>query len=402
MLKDSKERNLYYTLTANFVLFGISLTIFGAVIPEAIRQYSWSYTSTGIILAASAVGYFLSSFVSGHIIRSFGAKRLIVIALCIEAVSLFFFAQTPSVALNVALNFAIGIGHGGTEVTSNYAAIQMERDGTSRLMSFMHAAFCVGAFLGPLGVAGLLQSRLGWELIFQVMGGSLIIMGLILTFLKFPEHCVRVGRSEPTADSHTGSSTSNKRVIQGHGGRFLLAGLILTIFLYVGIELGMSNWSAEFFVDHLGTSSRIGAAMVALLWAGLLIGRVSISFFYKGKKQEILLVFLSILSGISLLLLLLSTNIVLSIISVFSMGLGLSGAYPLTMTLVGKNTKSTVAIGYVTTGGGLGSFSFPFILAYIADRTSLHNAFFFFLAVNAAMVLILIGIAYTMKMRRQK
>lgn len=400
MLADKRERNLYYALTGNFILFGVSLTIFGAVIPEAIRQYGWSYTSTGIILAASAVGYFSSTFVSGYVIRFLGAKRLIVISLLVEALSIFFFAQSPSIALNVALNFAIGLGHGGTEVVSNYAAIQMERDGTSRLMSFLHAAFCVGAFIGPLGVAGLLKSRLAWELIFRIMGCALVLMGLTFAVLKYPEHCIRIRRDEDNSRTGKDATGRKSRIIPGIGGRFILVGFVLTIFMYVGIELSLSNWSAEYFVDHLGAPSRIGAVMVAVLWAGLLIGRVSISLLYKGKRQELLLVFLALLSGASLTVFLFSSNIVLSGFFIFFAGLGLSGAYPLVMTLVGKNTKNSVAIGYVSTGGGIGSFSFPFILAYIADKTSLHSAFFFCLAVNAAMIIILIGIARQLRKRR--
>ena len=58
------------------------------------------------------------------------------------------------------------------------------------------------------------------------------------------------------------------------------------------------------------------------------------------------------------------------------------------MSLVGKKSQSTVAVGIVSTAGGLGSFSFPFILAAIADRTGLYLAFYFCLAVGAVMVIL--------------
>ena len=168
----------------------------------------------------------------------------------------------------------------------------------------------------------------------------------------------------------------------------LLAMYTTVILLYVGVELSMSNWSAEFFVTHLGSASGTAALMVAILWLGLFVGRVGLSFFYHGTRQEMVLLALNAASTFFLLLMLLSRSFVASSIFVFLIGVGLSGVYPLVMSLVGKGTQSTVAVGIVSTGGGVGSFAFPFIMAFIADRVGLHRAFYFCLFVGVAIVLL--------------
>ena len=373
MLPKHANKSLFWLLTTNFVLFGASMTVFGATIPEIIREYEWTYSAAGVVLAASAVGYFTSTFISGFAVRIAGPKLVVCLTLVLEGAAFLFFARHPSVLLNVFLNFLIGFGQGGTEVISNVVVIQIERDGKSRLMNLLHAGFCVGAFLGPMGVAGLLSSRIGWGAIFPAIGVIILGIALVLGFQKYPK---------ANAESH------ETRVRVQSGRRLLISLYIAIILLYVGVELSMSNWSAEYFVTHLGSSSGTGALMVAVLWIGLFVGRMGLSLFYHGTRQELVLLYLTAASSGFILLLLLSSSIVASVIWVFLIGVGLSGVYPLVMSLVGKSSQSTVAVGLVSTGGGIGSFSFPFILALIADSAGLHRAFYYCLGVAVLMTIV--------------
>lgn len=47
------------------------------------------------------------------------------------------------------------------------------------------------------------------------------------------------------------------------------------LFVYVGVELGISNWIAEYFVSVFKAPIR-APFMVSLFWAGLLMGRFGI------------------------------------------------------------------------------------------------------------------------------
>ena len=371
-------------------MFGASMTVFGATIPSIIRLYDWSYSTAGVVLAASAVGYFSSTFISGFLVKKIGSRWMVVSTLLLEGVSFLFFARFPSIALNTLLNFLIGFGQGGTEVVSNVTVIRYERDGKSRLMNLLHASFCVGAFAGPIGVASLVSSAIGWKLVFPSIGVVILIITAVFLTQKFPDNHIADDMrlapppGEVSADSHARPSS---------GWKLLLAMYVLMILLYVGIELSMSNWSAEYFVARLESSESVGAMMVAVLWIGLFVGRLGLSFFYHGTRQELVLLALNAASAFFLFCMLLSSSLVASTLYVFLIGIGLSGVYPLVMSLVGKSSQSTVAVGLVSTGGGIGSFSFPFILAFIADRLGIHRAFYFCLFVGVAMVL-LTGVVY--------
>jgi fucose permease len=387
MLPKNASRSLFITLSINFILFGTSMTIFGAAIPKIIRLYDWTYSAAGLVLAASAVGYFSSTFLSGFLIRKVGGRWLVVITLMVEGISFLFFARFPSVAINAVLNFLIGFGQGGTEVVSNVTVIQMERDGKSRLMNLLHSVFCIGAVIGPLGVAGLISSTVGWQIIYPIIGGAILVMAVIFLTRRFPEMkdvTPRVSEIPGESMSIDGGSSGGKTTTR----RILLGMYSAIILLYVGIELSMSNWSSEFFVVHLGAAEGTGAFMVAVLWIGLFIGRLGLSMFYHGTRQEVVLFVLNLASTVFILLMLFSTSLAASAVLVFLVGLGLSGVYPLVMSLVGKGSRSTVAVGIVTTAGGIGSFTFPYILAFIADSAGLYRAFFLCAAVAGVTVVL--------------
>ena len=78
------EKLLYLTLFSGFLLFGLGVTIIGSVLPKLIREFSWSYTATGSVLAAGSIGYFAASFAVGLIIHRINARRLIVMSLILR------------------------------------------------------------------------------------------------------------------------------------------------------------------------------------------------------------------------------------------------------------------------------------------------------------------------------
>jgi fucose permease len=362
------KRRLYLLLLFNFMLFGVTLTIVGASIPEIIRTFGWSYTVTGIVLAAGSVGYFLSTFLCGFLMNLIGAKRVLVAGLLVEAAALFFFARFPSSILNLAFHFFIGFGQGAMEVVPNYEVIKIERHGESRLMSLMHSTFCIGAVLGPMAVGGFIRAGMHLNLVFRLVG--LIIVGMALSVFPVPF----------IDDEDEAVSRKNKN------RRILLDPLMLLFFfillLYVGSEVGVTSWISEYFVKIHATQTADAAFLVSVLWVGIFTGRFSISVINKMLRQEQFLLVLACGSALFLLSTVLSKHFLWAGLFVFFTGLGFSGIYPVVMSLVGRYFRHGIAVGFASTGGGIGSFTFPFIFSLIAEASGLRGAFLFFITVN--------------------
>jgi fucose permease len=351
-------------LFVNFAAYGNVMTIFGATVPRMRESFGWSYTTTGLVLAASAVTFFLSTFASGFLLQKVRPQLLLIAGLGLGAVSLGLFARWPTPALNIVLNLSVGIYMGIIEVITNFEALRLETGGKSRLMNLLHAGFSLGAILGPLAVGLILRLDGPWQVIYPASGGLLLLMAVLFLLFPFPDYAGG-GEAAP------GPAPSGLRLAREP----LLVLLTLGIILYVGSELGVTNWSAEYFFRALGAQPSTAAFAVSALWIGILAGRLLLSLAYHGTRQDIVLLALSLVCAACLFSFLAVKNGITGLIVTVILGLGYSGIYPMIISLTGREFRSSAAVGIVTTGAGLGSFSFPFLFSAIAQAVGLRTGF---------------------------
>ena len=358
----------------NFVFFGAVVILVGAAVPEILRTYSWRYVEMGAILAGGSIGYFVSTFVCGILLRRWGPKRVIVYGLVLQAVGLAAFGQMPSLVINVIALLLIGLGQGGSEVVTNFSVVRIEHSGRSNLMNFIHAAFTAGAIVGPLGIGQLIERGYPWQVAFLALAFLSLLMALAFTLLSFETVSADPAKQENSPLSYLMSQP-------------LMLLLTTLILLYVGVEIGTSNWIAEYFVQSLGVSAASGAYTVSLFWMGLLAGRLSVAIFYRRDDQAVLLVTACILSALSLSLGLWGDSFVWKAACFFSTGMGFSIVYPVVVVLAGRffPTQQEMAIAIISTGGGVGSFAFPFAMSSLADSWGIERAFWFYAFIALAM-----------------
>ena len=232
-LTNPGTRRLYILFLCSFATFGVLFTVTGAALPHIIRTFTWSYALTGVVLAASSVAYFLSTFASGFLVQKFSPKAVLVTGLLIGAVCMSFFVGWPSPWLNLGLNFGIGLCQGTIELVTNLQVIHMEKKGQSRLMNLTHAGFSVGAIIGPAAVGYLLSTGSGAILVFRAAAGLLGLMALLFSLTPFPRIALEAPRERGRL----------KLLAQP-----LLLFITLFLLLYVGSELGVSTCVSEYFV----------------------------------------------------------------------------------------------------------------------------------------------------------
>ncbi len=386
MLKtlEARDKRLLVLFLLAFAVFGAAFTVIGAALPEIIRTFQWSYTLTGAILGASAVGYFLASFLCGFLVERFPPRRVLIVGLLVGCAGMALFARTSSPWINLFLCLAIGLCQGVIEVVTNLGIVRMEKNGQSRLMNLVHAFFCVGAIAGPAAVGALVGGGLSSSrTVFAVSGALAALLAILFGLTPFPPHAAPRGKKRG----------STRRLL----AEPLLLLFTLFLMLYVGAEMGVSTWVSEYFVTVLGSTASTGAYSVSLFWAGLLAGRLLISFAYHGRRQERIVLALACVATAALLLTQSGRSVAVVAAGIFLTGLGLSGIYPLVMVLVGKAFKSGVAIGTAATGGGIGSFTFPFLMAVMAQGIGMRGGFWFYTGLTATLALLALVIARRMR-----
>ena len=369
---DVPTRRLYFLLLTGFILFGVIFTIAGAALPHVIRTFGWSYTVTGLVLAASSAGYMLSCFLNGFLIQRLAPKLILVTGLVLGAACMSLFMRWPSPWLNLALNFGIGLCQGCMEVVTNLEVILMERKGQSRLMNLIHACFCVGAAAGPAAVGYILKENIELTVIFMVSAGLFALLAVLVLVVPFPR-----ARAEKEAGQGSGAHLLRNPLL------LLITAALLT---YVGTEIGVSSWSSEYAVKVLDIAASTAALAVTLYWLGLLAGRLTLSLAYKGSRQEVLMVGLSGLGSVSLVAMLLARSVPAFAVAVFAAGLGSSGIYPLGMSLLGRHFQSGVAVGTAATGGAAGAIAFPFLMAVVSQSVGIRSGFWFYFGMALLLV----------------
>jgi fucose permease len=368
---EKKFTLMFWSLFAVFVLYGGSLTIVGAVLPRIFIDFGWSYIDAGLILAGGSIGSFTAAFAAGRLFRYLGGKLSVLIGLGLIGLGLLLFGASRSVAVNLLLYLGMGIGQGFLEVSVNWALVKMSKPGDGRAMNLVHGAFAIGAVAGPLALGAIMTTDIPWTLTFR--GGALLFGLMFLAALALPFGLL--GRDE-------GSSTHHMKGLSRSPVYWL--GFAVLLF-YVGAELGISNWTAEFFVRVFGVSAATGAIVVSLFWAGLLAGRLAFPLLLPRVRPERLLVVLAVSFALATGLLLAASMVgapalALGFFAVGAAGLCASCFYPSAMTLIGDAFPEAMApaIGFAATGGAMGAFVFPFVMSGIASGAGLRAGYAFY------------------------
>ena len=384
MIVEKRLLSLYICLFAVFALFGISMTVIGATLPKIFAEFGWSYMTAGMVIAAGSVGYFLSSYLAGILFPFLGLRFLISLSLILICCGLEFFAKTPTAWLNTMLYFIIGVGQGGIEIAVDWAVLRMEGPGGGKAMSLMHGAFSIGAVVGPLVIAILISANLEWTLVYRIMGVLFLCIAIFMQFMPFK----LLGKGR-------GQITNRSRRDLFHQPMYWLG--FFALFVYVGVELGISNWIAEYFVSVFGAPIPTGSFMVSLFWAGLLMGRFGIPIIQKSIKRERILIALSTLMAISLIAFnmigFIGDGRVASVIAgilVILAGFGCSIIYPTIMSIIGDYFlhAQSEAVGFAAMGGGIGGFLFPYMMSAVSTGWGIRIGFAIYALFSLLMVVL--------------
>ncbi len=387
-LIERHHRALFLLLFAVFIVFGMSMTIIGASLPVILAEFQWNYLIAGFVIGAGAVAYFVSAFAGGYMVHHLGAKPTILIGLVLDIVGLAFFATNADPLTNILLSALIGIGQGAIEITINWATVRIDSQNSGRPMNLMHGAFAIGAILGPMAVGALIQSGLGWTIVFRGMAVIFVVLAIVMIFTPLA-----------LAANKSADDAAAPERLSKHPAYWLS---FFALLVYVGVELGVSNWIAEYFVAVFDYSPAASALLVSLFWAGLLAGRFGVPLLYTGARQDAVLIGFSALATVAVILLSLlgyashqPFAVEIGRVLVFFAGLGCSIYYPVVITLLGKcfPHAQSKAIGFAATGGGVGAFAFPFLMSALSQNWGIRAGFATYAFFAVVMTLCAVGLA---------
>jgi ACS family sodium-dependent inorganic phosphate cotransporter len=152
------------------------------------RQFGWSQTTKGLVLAAFAVGYFLCMALSGWLAQRFGGRKILLVAVLWWSLFTLLTPWSAFQSLGLLITARIGLGMGESavfpssyELFGHWVPVQSR----ARAIAFLYSGVPLGQVAGLLGT-GWLTARYGWPWAFYLFGACGALWAL-LWVTRIPE-----------------------------------------------------------------------------------------------------------------------------------------------------------------------------------------------------------------------
>lgn len=310
------------------------------------------------LFSLSALGFFSAIPLCHYLGGRFGKSRLVFAGLLGQVLAMTVAPFMPSVAFFVSPVFLLGIGGGLMEILAT-AAISDRVDASNRrkAINFSQVFFCFGAISAPMLAGALYEWGVSWRVFFFLSGGTAALAAIsLLPELRHPPRYA--GKSVGAVRFHRLAACP----------RFWM--LLLGIFLYVCVEMGIANWVCAYFEKTLHAPKFIANVTLSLYWAGLLLGRAVYGVLNLPLSDRVSILLFYAIAFVSLPFVLFGSYQV-ALPFVFFTGLGFSIIWPTIMAMASKTfpRQSESVFAFIMGAGVVGIFVGAPLVGRVTDWT---------------------------------
>jgi MFS family permease len=147
-------------VTLLFVVNGAVIGGFGGSLPSLRDKLGLDATQIAIMLFCGGVAAIVSMQIGGRLADAIGAREVSLAAVPLLIVGLITIGLSRSFPIAIIGAIVIGLGNGAMDVAMNAIGVQVEAARARPIMSFFHAFWSIGTFIGA-GAILLLATVLG-------------------------------------------------------------------------------------------------------------------------------------------------------------------------------------------------------------------------------------------------
>jgi fucose permease len=369
-------------LYLGFVSIGLPDAAFGVAWPSLRDAFALPQSQFGVALAFIGAGFLVASSFAGRFLAAMGVGRLLALATTITGIGLAGFALAPGWPAFLAFGLLVGFGGGAIDSGLNaYAASRL----SARHMNWLHAAFGLGAGLGPFAMTaavGLASWRFGY--------GALALVMLALATLFVVTRGVW-----GTAVGHD-AAADEASISAGQAMRIGLVWLqVFAFFTYVGAEISLGQWTYAILTESRGYSIEMAGFWAGAFWLALFAGRIILGALAERIGAERLLR-MAVLGAFVGYVLFAVDPAGLGPAGLVIAGFMLAPIFPLLMHRTPRmlGLAAPHAIGFQVSAAMLGGIVTPAVAGIIADNMGLAAIPYFLLGVvviNGILIVICLG-----------
>ena len=366
-------------MTTLFALNGMVLGGYGAALPSLRDKLGMDATQIAILLFCAGAAAITSMQIGGRLADALGARKVTLATVPIIILAMITIGLAPSYPIAILGAVLMGLGNGAMDVGMNAIGVQVEAARRRPIMSFFHAFFSIGNFIGA-GTVLLLAAVLGLK------GGAIVTpLAISLSALALVAFVVLLKITPEAAVVH--------HTVDGVRTPIPKAAWVLGIMaLAFGLSEGTAvDWSSLHVTDVAQVDPTTGAlglaAVSAFMVAIRLLGDRLVSRF--GRRAVVR--FGGLCAALGYLTVTLVSSLPLLVLGWALVGFGVGMIAPQVYAVAGHIGGGRV-LAVVVTFGYAAFLIGPAFVGFLVNQVGIHHA----MAVPAILCAGIVGLASTM------
>jgi fucose permease len=392
-----KQRGLLLIIAyLGFISLGLPDALIGVAWPSLRRDFGQPLDGVAVIFFGFGLSYFVSSFLTGRLLKSCGIGMLLALSSLLVALSGVTFASAPVWALFAAGALLHGLGSGAIDAGLNH---YVAHHFSARHMTWLHACYSLGATFGPVIMTAMIANTGSWR-------GGYAIVATLLLLLSLLFFATRKSWGGPPSLSEQEERTGGEIVPVSLGvalrSRVLWLHFVL-FFVYTGLEVSVGQWSFSVLTEDRGLEKGVAGMAVTAYWASIGVGRVLAGVIVEKLGINPLLRGCMLMVAVGTGLFMAGESAAVSIVSLILSGLGMSAIFPCLMTSTPVRLGAAVAahgIGIQVSAAMLGAAALPSLCGVIAQRAGLPAIAVATLVMALVLLVVHEGVLMLLKRRR--
>lgn len=346
-----------------FISLGLPDAVFGGSWPTIYQEFGVPVSFAGIVTVIISIGTIISSLQSDRMTYKFGTGKVTAASVALTAVALLGFSWSHSFMELCLWAIPYGLGAGGVDASlNNYVAVHY----SSRIMSWLHCMWGVGAMTGPYILGFVLTGGGIWNDGYRLIAIlQFVLTGVLIVSLpiwKKRETIVNEHGEEIPA-----KALSMKEILSIKGAKDIM----IAFFCYCALEQTAGLWASSYMVLHKGVPEVVAASYASMFYIGITVGRFFSGFLtMKFNDKQMIRLGMAILA-VGVLVLFLPLSEYVSLAGFILIGIGCAPIYPCiihsTPDIFGAD-KSQAIVGVQMASAYTGSLLMPTLFGIIANH----------------------------------
>lgn len=374
----------YYALT----LVGIYSAALGPGLPSIAAQAHVALAQAGSLFSALFAGGLLTSILAGRAMDRFGRRPILLAGMLVNGLGCLALSFAGSWLQMLGAGLLLGIGDSIIVVGSHVLFADLFSGATGAALNRLNVFFGIGALAGPT-LAGLVLVASGQiHLVLWLVAAAQALAALLLARAPLPPKL---------AASHEGGVLGLRALVRLP----LLWALALLLFFYVGLEVGLGNWSFTYLHQTGGFSVVVASLAVSGYWLALTLGRALSPFALRRIPDPQFLLVATLCATVTALLLLVFAGWRdAGAVCILFVGLSFGPIWPMAFAVASDAYPQSAGSisGVLASAGSIGGLAGPWLQGILLLQQGVHWGMAYTFA-GCACTLILAALALRVQRR---